>query len=580
MRCPKVLILDGHSTAAAATVLALPRTCELHVAAMTRDCPCLASRRIAKRFIQPRTIAALRSWLEELDRTEQYGLVIPSTETSLLAVKAQNLDPGLRARAVLPSESSLDTALDKQRTLALAEKLGIRLPRGRLILSLDNAPPCDAWPTVIKPVHSKVAVHDHVLSLSVCICADAAERNEALANVLPWSPVIEQEYFPGRGWGIETLFDHGKPCWFFAHERLHELPITGGASSYRRSADVPEVLYRATIDLLGPLDWHGVAMVEFKVADDGDYRLMEINPRLWGSLPLAIAAGVNFPLGLLRLAAGEPPGEQPRYRRNHYARDVVKDAHWFEDSSRGRHNPLRLTPLRPSDFIALLRPLTGRESWDLFRWNEPEVWWRTLRPAVKGLFARLQRAATVARARMNWLRLRPRWRDGAIRHVLVLCRGNTFRSPVVAAMLQRTVSEIETSSAGIHPVEGRAVPEAWLGAIERTIGLDLGRYHARAVSAHDLLRADLVLLMDALDWRALSAAHPEAMGKAVLLGIAGAGDQPAPVEIHDPYDDQTALHAVVVQLRQCTELLIRQRNRSAPGRACAGGTDSSDVPHA
>src|SRR6185312_9651469 len=75
------------------------------------------------------------------------------------------------------------------------------------------------------------------------------------------------------------------------HERIHALPVTGGASTYRRSIEPPEALLRATDTLLSHLRWHGVAMVEFKVAPDGDFRLMEINPRLWGSLPLAVAAG-------------------------------------------------------------------------------------------------------------------------------------------------------------------------------------------------------------------------------------------------------------------------------------------------
>jgi len=45
-------------------------------------------------------------------------------------------------------------------------------------------------------------------------------------------------------------------------------------------------------------------MVEFKVADNGVPYLMEVNGRFWGSLQLAIDAGVDFPWLLYQLATG------------------------------------------------------------------------------------------------------------------------------------------------------------------------------------------------------------------------------------------------------------------------------------
>jgi protein-tyrosine-phosphatase len=307
---------------------------------------------------------------------------------------------------------------------------------------------------------------------------------------------------------------------------------------------------------------------------------MGINPRLWGSLPLAIAAGVNFPLGLLRLAACESPGPQPSYRRHRFARDIIKDVHWFEDSFRQRHNPLRVAPLRFSDFIALLRPLVGRECWDLFRWREPEMWWHTARPAFQGIGARLRRIAVGAKARSHWRCLKPAWRDGRIRRVLIVCRDNLFRSPVVAATLQSSLAGLEISSVGIEPGAGRTAPAEWADVVRQMLGLDLSRHRAQTVSGDDLARAELVLVMDVRDWRALSAAHPEAMGRAVLLGVAGAENRSARIEIHSPLDgDQTALRAIVAQLRQCAERLILQRNHLIEARDDTDDIDAFSSPH-
>lgn len=563
----KILILDGHSKAAAAAVLALPATCELHVAATESDCLCFASRRTARRLVQPRAVKELRAWIERLDQAENFDLIIPSTEASLLAMKADDLDPMLRAKAVIPPEASLDIALDKQRTLELAERLGVRIPHGNTIASSAEWPPCAAWPTVIKPIRSKVALHDETLSLSVRICANAVQRDEALADLLPLSPVLEQDYFRGRGFGVEALFEHGEPRWWFAHERIHELPITGGASSYRRSIDVPENLRKATLDLLTHLRWHGAAMVEFKMSADGDYRLMEINPRLWGSLPLAIASGVNFPLALLRMATGKPVGPQPRYRRHQYARDVVKDVHWFEDSVRERNNPLRVAPVGARDMAALFRPLTGRECWDLFHWREPRMWWHSVRPAFLGLQSRFRRRSVNTAARLHWRRLAPAWRDGRIERVLVLCRGNMFRSPLAAAMLERSVTGLVAISAGTDPMLGYAPSEQWFGLVKQRVGLDLRKHQPHKVENGDISGADLILAMDVESWHALAMIHPGAMRKTVLLGVAGARHRSESIEIGDPRDgDQTVFRTIISRLRTCTESLIQQRTaqRIAP----------------
>ena len=59
-------------------------------------------------------------------------------------------------------------------------------------------------------------------------------------------------------------------------------------------------------ELLDALNWHGVAMVEFKREErTGHLYLMEINPKFWGSLDLALASGVNFPVLDVCMALGE-----------------------------------------------------------------------------------------------------------------------------------------------------------------------------------------------------------------------------------------------------------------------------------
>ena len=109
---------------------------------------------------------------------------------------------------------------------------------------------------------------------------------------------LAQELIPpgGVAMGVSLLMDEeGKPLASFTHRRLREYPVSGGPSTLRESYRHEEAEAYA-VKLLQALKFQGVAMVEFKVDPrDNVPKLMEINPRFWGSLPLAIIAGVDFP---------------------------------------------------------------------------------------------------------------------------------------------------------------------------------------------------------------------------------------------------------------------------------------------
>ena len=120
--------------------------------------------------------------------------------------------------------------------------------------------------------------------------------------------MLLQERIEGPGVGVFVCCDRGEPVALFAHRRLREKPPSGGVSVLCESAAARSDR-RATsaTRLLQALDWRGVAMVEFKRdLRDGSLRLMEINGRFWGSLQLAIDAGVEFPGRRWSIAKDEP----------------------------------------------------------------------------------------------------------------------------------------------------------------------------------------------------------------------------------------------------------------------------------
>jgi len=116
---------------------------------------------------------------------------------------------------------------------------------------------------------------------------------------------LVQQHVSGEGWGVSCLYWHGEKVVGFAHRRLREKFPTGGTSTLRVSAHC-EPLENAADQLLKSLKWHGLAMVEFKYDPASNkYWLMEINPRVWGSIALAVDSGVDFPYLVYLCALGK-----------------------------------------------------------------------------------------------------------------------------------------------------------------------------------------------------------------------------------------------------------------------------------
>jgi len=107
---------------------------------------------------------------------------------------------------------------------------------------------------------------------------------------------VVQGFVPGKGVGVFLLRWRNRIVARFMHKRLHEMPHTGGASSLRQSWWHDDIARDAQIKF-EKIGWEGVGMVEYRWDEASDrFYLMEMNLRFWGSLHLALYAGVDFPL--------------------------------------------------------------------------------------------------------------------------------------------------------------------------------------------------------------------------------------------------------------------------------------------
>src|SRR5207237_408718 len=133
------------------------------------------------------------AWLRALDAEHGYALVVPAAEFSLYVFTHLPEDDALRRRAVLPGNAALQIALEKQRTLAHAERLGLRAPQTRLIASSGDAAPPERYPVVLKAVRSQTPVAGGLRYFPAALARNAGERAAHLDAMLPFTPVLQQE---------------------------------------------------------------------------------------------------------------------------------------------------------------------------------------------------------------------------------------------------------------------------------------------------------------------------------------------------------------------------------------------------
>lgn len=561
----KILIVDGKSNAARAVLQSLAAagyTC--CIAATDLNSSTFASRYAKWKEIYPSPLTdrnAFERWILDFQKQHQFDLIVPTTEASLIPLHEMRPHPLLDLVLAIPSIDAVNGAFDKENVHQLAGQLDIPTPESLLVSELADLdqPKVAEWiaqgAVVVKPIRSKVwAGSADAAELQVKMVSTFDELNEVVAGFLQDTPVQLQQWVPGIGIGIELLARDGEMVLTFAHERIHEVPLTGGGSSYRMSIDPPDDLVDASARLMRAYRWHGVAMVEFRVdRDTGRFWLMEINGRFWGSLPLAIFAGADFPKALAdlllfdRVPCGPPP--RPGVYCRYFARDIV----WIKAILVNREDrPTLLKRPLLSSLLQWNRVWLGTETWDGASFRDPgpvlhEVI-ETLRNETQTVVRKSKRLALLRRARRKSLKRLAK--QGRAKKILVLCYGNICRSPYVAHRLegQMGARALDIRSAGFHPKGDRPSPLFLRQAAKRR-GIDLSAHRSATVSHGDLVWADCILIMDQRNYEQLVELDAALEDKSIWLGVAGKSKA---VEIADPYDlDSRAVDEILEQMDDC-----------------------------
>ncbi|MCL5035734.1 MAG: ATP-grasp domain-containing protein [Chloroflexi bacterium] len=302
-----ILITDGLWRKSLGAVRSLGRAgFDISVGEMTPLCTSFFSRYCKQRFVypSPRTRPAeFTEFILDKLRSGDYEAIFPMEEETLLLLGKER--DAISKLTIYPftENDKIEAVRDKARLMKTAAEAGFPVPKTIVVAGaeelkerIDEIP----IPAVVKPRISSGARGIEYVEERDQILPAYKKVDEQYNN-----PII-QEYIPGESYGVPCLGDGsgGMPA-VFIHRRIRSYPVKGGSSTLAES-DYSEDLIGLASGLIEHLRWYGVAMLEFRRDErDGKFKLLEMNPRFWGTTALPTACGVNFPLLLYRMAKGE-----------------------------------------------------------------------------------------------------------------------------------------------------------------------------------------------------------------------------------------------------------------------------------
>ncbi|HEX8716330.1 MAG TPA: ATP-grasp domain-containing protein [Gemmatimonadaceae bacterium] len=392
IRRGSVLVTDGEQRSALAIVRSLGHSgYQVHVCSAQPNPLAGASRFAVSESLVADPLREPDMFVRDVQRVvERHGVdtLIPLSEASLLALLPYR-ERFAGVCVPFPSASAFRQISDKAALMQAAPRAAIAIPESRVLQSASELATLDGtsgglYPLVLKPSRSVSENDGRRAKLSVRHVANDAELRSAARDLDEDAyPLLVQRRIVGPGVGIFLLIWRGEMLAEFSHRRIREKPPSGGVSVYRESIAADPELVRRSRALLDSVGWDGVAMIEYKVdARTGTPYLMEVNGRFWGSLQLAIDAGVDFPTLLLAAAAGESVTPVTQYAVG------VRSRWWWGDVDhllarlRRSREALSLPPDAPGRWSAIRDFLTirlGTDHEEILRRDDPRPFWRETR---------------------------------------------------------------------------------------------------------------------------------------------------------------------------------------------------------
>ena len=266
--------------------------------------------------------------IRSLLKTGNYDVVVPTVDFSAEIVSKHKEEFSKYAKVVSNDYDVYDIAGDKQKTMEVCMANNIPCP-----ITLSNVKSVEEvidsgikFPIVVKPRVGYGAVGFHKI--------DSRQGLEKLTKAMPeiFDGCVFQEYIPQTGLQYECAMfidnnNEVKTSLVFSKNRW--FPVTGGSSTLNITVEYPEIVESCTA-LLKKINWRGAADIDL-IFDprDGVAKIMEINPRVSGSVKICFVSGVNQAQQMLELVYGEEVTRFDKYVIGQRLRCTQTDILWF-----------------------------------------------------------------------------------------------------------------------------------------------------------------------------------------------------------------------------------------------------------
>jgi predicted ATP-grasp superfamily ATP-dependent carboligase len=306
---PKVLLTGSEHPAGLAALRALDHG-GFEVWAAVQSRKCLGARsRAATGLVDvpdPRTapdafVAALAAAADRLGA----AAVLPGTEAALLALAGRrDAFPDSVAVGDAP-ESAIRRATDKTALALLSLRAGLDVPPTRVVAAGDPEAVRElSFPAIVKPLRSELSTDGQLQRFEASRVESAAELEVALKG-LPDEAGLVQPYIEGRLISVNGVSFEGELHAANQHVVHRVWPDRCGQAVYAETIPMAPERERAVATFMKELGWSGIFNLQLIERDGRDY-VIDLNPRFYVSLTLAVAAGLNLPAVWTSLLLGLP----------------------------------------------------------------------------------------------------------------------------------------------------------------------------------------------------------------------------------------------------------------------------------
>jgi predicted ATP-grasp superfamily ATP-dependent carboligase len=293
---PKVLVTDAEERAMLAAGRSLHaagyRVCMI---AFGRPAAGHWSRFCEERLVLPspvRDVAGFMRGLATIVERDRYAVLLPGGDAALRAISRHRsvLEP--KVMLGMPSHEVVERAVDKIELVHAAAEAGIACPQTMVCSGPAEASAAAAtlgFPVVVKPRQTVFEIDGCTRQLSSRIVWDE-EQLAQLVQTLGDRCLVQQRK-QGPIYSCSGVRADGRLLAFATSRYSRTYPVDGGPVAYAQTVEPPPELQRRVEAMLSLLGWQGIFEVELVHGVDGAFSVIDMNPRVFGSLSLVTNAG-------------------------------------------------------------------------------------------------------------------------------------------------------------------------------------------------------------------------------------------------------------------------------------------------